>query len=167
MPSHALDHVALAARGLELFPQIVHRLPFVGDKLLDPRRHPVLDPRDLVADLLHIGLPASIALALPPLARVLVAQVSHRPSHPAVETELVTRFRAGDLLPAVLAEDKDGAHLDRTFKSATTASLSSRRRPGEISNTESGRPGAAQTTLCPSRSRSMNPGTSVAWPNGG
>src|SRR5207249_7384558 len=54
-----------------------------------------------------------------------------------------------------------------SLRSMTFALLSSRRRSGSISKTESGRPAAAHTTSYPSRSRSMNTGRSVAWPNGG
>src|SRR4029077_16221347 len=145
-PLHAFDGVPLASRGLELFSQVVHRLPFVRNQLFDPRPHAILDPGDLMPDLLHVGLMALVALALAPQSRVLVAQVGHRPAHLAVEAQLISSLRARHLLSAVLAKDKDGAHAGGTFKSATMASLSSRRRPGEISNTESGRPAAAQTT---------------------
>src|SRR5438034_1216060 len=122
--SHALDHVSLASRCFQLAAQQVRGLALVGDQLLDPDTHPILDPRDLPADLFHVGLAAAVALALPPQARVLVAQVRHRPPDPTVQAELVARLGAGHLLPAVPAEDKDGAQVVAAFKSATSAWLS-------------------------------------------
>src|SRR5450759_5943419 len=174
--SHALDRVALTARRLELAAQQIHGLPFVGNELFDPVTHAVFDTRDLATDLFDVGLLAPVALTLAPEPRVLVPYIGHRPAHLAVETEPVAGLRARHLLAAPPTEDENRAHrvtsplageLDEslprsrgrwraapdgglesvsTFKSTTLALLSSRRRSGVISNTESGRPAAAQTT---------------------
>jgi hypothetical protein len=74
---NALDRVPLAARSFELTPEQVRRSALVRDKLLDTSSHPIFHPRDLMADLIDVGLAAAIALALPPQPRMLVAQISH------------------------------------------------------------------------------------------
>ena len=82
--SSLLDRVALTARGLQLAPQVVDGLSLVGNELFDALTHTVLDTRDLPPDLLHIRVLRAVALALPPQARVLVAQVGDRPPDLAI-----------------------------------------------------------------------------------
>src|SRR5438270_4273873 len=142
---------------------MVGGLAVVGHQLSDPCRHPVLDARDLARDLVAVRVPRPVALALPPQPGVLVAKRRHGAAHLAIHAQGVLRARCRDLLAALAAEDEQTAHLT----SVTTALLSSRRRAGSISKTESGRPAAAHTTAKARRSRSMNTGRSVPCPNGG
>src|SRR6202165_724015 len=182
LPSYALDRVALASRSFELAAQVVDGLTFVRHELFYPLSHAIFDAADLPADLLDIGLLVPISLALAPEPRVLLAQVSHRHADLAVEASAVAGLRARHLLCAIPAENQDSAHgtrpfpavlrgpralgargwsnapdgeveLAAAFRSTTVAALRSRRRSGEISNTESGRPAAAHTRASPSRSR--------------
>src|SRR5258708_2792290 len=126
--SDSLDRVAVAAHSLQLAPQVAGGVAIVGDQLFDPLRHAVLDASDLPADLLHVCIRAAVALALAPQARVLVAQVGNRPAHLAIDAEAVPGLCAGHLLAAFAAEDQKTAHL--ALRSATVASLSSRKRSG-------------------------------------
>src|SRR5437773_4830864 len=182
--SDTLDGVALAARRLQLATQVLNRLPVVGHKLFDPLRDSVLDAGDLTCDLLHVRVGGAIPLALTPQPCVLVAQVGDRTTHLALDAVACLRLGARHLLAAATAEDQErthpspprgevgrspagGAGSPEALRSAITALLNSLNRLGAISNTASGRPAAAQTAGYARRSRSMNTGTSVAWPKGG
>src|SRR5712692_2424893 len=109
--SDALDRVPLPPRRLELLAKVLGGLLIVGNQLLDSLTHSIFDPRDLVPDLLDIGVVAPVALALAPQSRVLVAEVGDRTPHTAVQTQSITRLRTRDLLPAIAAEDEDAAHV--------------------------------------------------------
>src|SRR5947207_3955785 len=182
--SDTLDGVALAARRLQLATQVLSRVSVVGHKLFDPLRDSVLGAGDLTGYLVHVRVGGAIPLALTPQACVLVAQVCDRTTHLALDAVASLRLRARHLLAAVAAEDQERTHLSppsgevgrspaggagspEALRSATTALLNSLNRMGAISNTASGRPAAAQTAVYARRSRSMNTGTSVAWPKGG
>src|SRR6266550_218438 len=181
--SDTLDGVALAARRLQLATQVLNRLPVVGHELLDPLRDSVLDAGNLPGDLIHVRVGGAISLPLTPQACVLVAQVGDRTTHLAFEAVASLCLGARHLLAAITAEDQKRTHpspprveFGRTagpagsaeaLRSAITALLNSRNRLGAISNTASGRRAAAQTAGYARRSRSMNTGTSVAWPKGG
>src|SRR5258708_14730906 len=142
--SYTFNGVALATRSLELVLQEVDSLALVGHELPYALRHPVVDSRELLSDRVHVRIPAAVALALAPEASVLIAQVGDRTAHLALHTTPFARLRTWNLLAAVAAKNKDAAH--RLLRSDTFALLSSRKRSGSISNTESGRPAAAHTT---------------------
>jgi hypothetical protein len=91
MPLHAFDGVSLASRRFELAAEHVGGLALIRDELFDPSPHPILDPGDLAADLLDVGLAATVALALTPQPCVLIAQVCNRPANAAIQAELVAR----------------------------------------------------------------------------
>src|SRR2546425_9674729 len=96
--SDTLDGVALTARRLQLATQVLNRLPVVGHELFDPLRDSVLDAGDLPGDLIHVRVGGAISLALTPQTCVLVAQVSDRTTHLALDAEASLRLRARHLL---------------------------------------------------------------------
>jgi hypothetical protein len=85
LPREGTDRVALPACGLELAPQVLDRLSLIGNQLTDSLRDSVLDPADLPADLVDVGVLRRVALALTPQARMLVAQVRDRPPDTAID----------------------------------------------------------------------------------
>src|SRR2546428_11544505 len=129
--SNTLDRVALAASRLELLAQVVGRVPLVRDEPLDALAHAVFDPRNLVPDLLDVGVLGPIALAFSPQPGVLAAQVGDRAAHAAVEAKPVTGLRARDLLPAVAAEDEDAAHVPTSPLTAGVPAPQARERSEE------------------------------------
>ena len=90
------------------------------------------------------------------------------PGHPQREP---TRPR-GRPMPSEGDESEDQRRGHRqpaegSARSTTVPPLARTRSAGRSANTASGRPAAAHTTSCPSRSRSTRIVVPVAWPNGG